>query len=270
MASPLNHQALSRSLGLSSYEGRAYFALLELGEARASQLATIAHVPRGRIYDVVEALHDKALVTIVPSKPKTLRPVPLRNFLETRKRELRGQQEELERMVETLSSDLSRRTSTVPSAPGEVFVYRGRKAIASKLLDLVEGADREVLLVVGRTTSSSVPSSLLGALERRRRRGVRVQAILDAAAGESGATQGIRAHGEVRYADLRPGALDVWIADESGVMIAPSLSDPQIDARRTAAMWSDDPAMVRTQRMFFDCVWGRAAPSVAGPPTPDA
>src|SRR5262249_49092781 len=58
---------LSR-LGLTSYEAKAYLALLRRDSSTAAQAARLANVPRQRIYDVLASLVDKGLASTRPGQ----------------------------------------------------------------------------------------------------------------------------------------------------------------------------------------------------------
>lgn len=64
-------------LGLSRYEGKAYFSALVLGRAKAWELARYSSVPQSRIYHVLEGLKDKGLVKMEGSRPKCVKAVSI-------------------------------------------------------------------------------------------------------------------------------------------------------------------------------------------------
>lgn len=50
-------------LGLSSYEAKCYLACIKLGKANGYQISKLSAVPRARIYDTLDKLIEKELVT---------------------------------------------------------------------------------------------------------------------------------------------------------------------------------------------------------------
>ena len=54
-----------RKFGLSDREIRVYIVLLELGEALASKIAQKTDTPRTLVYDILEKLLDKGVVSYV-------------------------------------------------------------------------------------------------------------------------------------------------------------------------------------------------------------
>ncbi len=57
-------------LGLNKYEALAYEALVRLGKTVASEISRESNVPYGRIYDTLNSLASKGLVTVIPEKTK--------------------------------------------------------------------------------------------------------------------------------------------------------------------------------------------------------
>src|SRR5436309_5072400 len=55
-------------LGLTSYEAKAYLALLRRDSLTAAQAARLANVPRQRIYDVLASLVEKGLAAARPGQ----------------------------------------------------------------------------------------------------------------------------------------------------------------------------------------------------------
>src|SRR5215475_6329211 len=56
-------------LGLTGYEASAYIALTKRGHATASEAASIAELPRQRIYDVLDGLVAQGFATVKPGRP---------------------------------------------------------------------------------------------------------------------------------------------------------------------------------------------------------
>lgn len=71
-----------QQLGMNGYEAQVYVAALKAGPSTASQLARYTKVPRQRVYDVLESLARKGIVTITLSKPKVYSVVAPRRCIE--------------------------------------------------------------------------------------------------------------------------------------------------------------------------------------------
>src|ERR1051325_5478162 len=60
-----------KGFGLSTYESAAYGSLLRLGQADANVVAHKAGIPFGRVYDVLNGLVERGLLTMHEGRPKT-------------------------------------------------------------------------------------------------------------------------------------------------------------------------------------------------------
>jgi len=81
-----------RKLGLSSYEAKAYVALLKYGSMTSTELAKKAGIPQPRVYDVVRRLERRGLVVVAEGHPARYYaldpPTSLRKLVESKVREL--------------------------------------------------------------------------------------------------------------------------------------------------------------------------------------
>ena len=84
-------------LGLTRYEGKAYFSCLVLGRPKAWELTKYNSVPQSKIYHVLERLEDKGLVEIEGSRPKHVRAIPIK---ELACRMVERRREQIERIIE--------------------------------------------------------------------------------------------------------------------------------------------------------------------------
>jgi len=63
-------------IGLKGYEGKAYLALLSLGESTAPKISSKTEIPLPRIYDVLDSLVDKGLIEVKTGRPRVYRAIP--------------------------------------------------------------------------------------------------------------------------------------------------------------------------------------------------
>lgn len=96
-------------IGIKGYEGRAYLALLSLGEATASQVASRAKIPLTRVYEVLRSLVNKGLAEVRVGRPRAYRAVHprialnlyLRNYIDSIVTEGRKAMSKLGRLYRT-------------------------------------------------------------------------------------------------------------------------------------------------------------------------
>src|SRR6267378_8597071 len=65
-----------QQLGLNAYESRSYLVLLGHPKFKALELAARAHVPRQKIYEVLDSLVEKGFAQVIQEKTKLFSAVP--------------------------------------------------------------------------------------------------------------------------------------------------------------------------------------------------
>src|ERR1700746_2117281 len=65
-----------QQLGLNAYESRSYLVLLGHPKFKALELAARAHVPRQKIYEVLDSLVEKGFAQVIQEKTKLFSAIP--------------------------------------------------------------------------------------------------------------------------------------------------------------------------------------------------
>src|SRR6202043_1330738 len=65
-----------QQLGLNAYESRSYLVLLGHPRFKALELAARAHVPRQKIYEVLDSLVEKGFAQVIQERTKLFSAVP--------------------------------------------------------------------------------------------------------------------------------------------------------------------------------------------------
>src|SRR6266481_4678561 len=84
-----------QTMGLNAYEARSYLVLVGHPRFKALELAARAHVPRQKIYEVLDSLMEKGFARVVQERTKLFSAVPpdeaIPNFLARRQQALEHQ-----------------------------------------------------------------------------------------------------------------------------------------------------------------------------------
>src|ERR687885_1210622 len=98
-----------QQLGLNAYEARSYLVLVGHPRFKALELAARAHVPRQKIYEVLDSLVEKGFAQVVQEKTKLFSAVEpslaVPSFLERRAQTLHQQLTDQSRMADGLVDD---------------------------------------------------------------------------------------------------------------------------------------------------------------------
>jgi len=146
---------------LSTYAARTFVALCGLGTGTAKEVSKIAEVPRTRVYDAVDELHERGLVDIQDSSP--------RQFLAVSE----------ETLGRKLESDTAHRLSVLTTALAQIgpvdrqteqrgiWTVDSPETIRDRLLEFVTEADEEIVyLAADQFYSTDLVDSLSKAADR--------------------------------------------------------------------------------------------------------
>ena len=214
-------------LGLTSYEARAYAALIRRDSFTAAQVARQADLPRQRIYDVLGSLVQKGLASARPGAQVKYTAVAPELAMERLVAIQRESLAELERdaaeIIDTLSPEFEAgRAHTDPLEYIEVL--RDRGAINRRFGELQAAVKREIL-VFTKPPYAKPPQENVEGIEVTRThaaRSVYETSIFDDAEATEGVRRFLEAGEEARFVDRLP--LKLVIIDETIVMFG--MEDP--------------------------------------------
>ena len=137
---------LLQQLGLKEYEARCFVALCRLPSGTAKQISEISEVPRTRIYDAIRVLEAKGLVEVQHASPKQFRAVSVEEAARTLRDDFAARTDELLEQLESLEAATLEEETDVSH---EVWSLSGNTAIENRAVELLEGAEEEIVVVVG-------------------------------------------------------------------------------------------------------------------------
>jgi sugar-specific transcriptional regulator TrmB len=243
-------------LGLTTYEAKAYLALLRRDSSTAAQAARIANVPRQRIYDVLATLVDKGLASTRPGdvvKYVAIAPeLALERFVSDRRQQLA----ELERQTAALIEELGPafHAGREHANPLEyIEVLRDARAINERFDELQAGIEREIL-VFTKPPYATPPQEEVVGLEVTRTheaRSVYEFSVFDDPEVTAGVRRFIEAGEKARFVPELP--LKLVIIDESIVMFG--MEDPVAGSSELTIMVVEHPSLAGVLKIAFDAVW---------------
>lgn len=137
---------LLEQFGLSEKEVDTYLAILERGEAKASDIAAEADVSKRYVYSISEELDERGFVDVKDHEvPTKIRAVPPEDVIA-----------KLSGTLETMEPELERRFTSTEETIRQFEVIKSRATVLNRIEALLERAEDEVTLIL--------PISLLPAL----------------------------------------------------------------------------------------------------------
>ena len=126
------------NLGLSTYEAKAYYALLLESPLTGYKLSKISGVPRSRIYETIEKLTEKGLVLSQEGDTTLLIPVSLESLLEKKDKESRQNIDFLKELLPQLKK---------PAEAQGIWSISGQDRIFETINHLISQAKSHIYLV---------------------------------------------------------------------------------------------------------------------------
>ena len=243
-------------LGLTTYEAKAYVALLGRDSFTAAQVARQAELPRQRIYDVLGSLVEKGLASSRPGSvvkyAATAPELAIERLVASHRRQL----DDLERNAQAVIADLTPTYASgqVHTDPLEyIEVLRDAGAINERFAELQAGVKREIL-VFTKAPYATPPQENLEGLEVTRTH--RARSVYELGAfDDPGVIAGIRsfieAGEEARFVEHLP--LKLVIIDETIVMFG--MQDPVGSGGDLTIMVVEHPSLAMVLKTSFDATW---------------
>jgi sugar-specific transcriptional regulator TrmB len=159
----MSQQAIAalEKLGFSSYEARAYVALLRQSPVSGYQLSKFSGIPRSRIYETLDRLVGKGYAVTLPADPVEYAPLAASELLSQI-------QDQFDDTLSTLETEIENLTTT--GQPESIWNLQGRETILNRARAMIAAAQHSVYLVGWAQTIGEVQAELQAAAGR----GVRI------------------------------------------------------------------------------------------------
>lgn len=239
-----------REFGLSEYAARSYLALLDLGTTEARDVSALSKVPASKIYHILDQLHEKGLVVILPEFPRKYAPVPFADFLQRI-------HDEHEAAAQTIRSDRDLLTGmfavlgdVAGGDRGSVTLLRGRRNAVERAIEAIGAATSDILVLLSAGQAAN-PRALAEPLQAAAARGVRIRMLGGTTLGEARA----------RPAHL-PSASCVLIADGRRALLLHALPDDgHASEGNDTALYVDQEGIVLLLASLLEAEWKAASPA---------
>lgn len=261
-----------QQIGLNAYEARSYLVLLGHSRFKALELAPRAHVPRQKIYEVLDSLVEKGFARVVQDRTKLFSAVEpnlaIPAWLARKRALLEHELTDQTRSANNLMEDLSGLYSEGKGGRGTLDFLR----IVAEPSQTAAEYRRMLAEVKTEYLEFSRPPHAVDPLDEQlvkqaRLNGVACRLIIESEQPEAGLTAHARRHRqrlaeyaalgvEIRQAPSLP--LKLALFDGREGLIA--LLDPVISRPAWTAVVFDHPGLGEAMRHLFEEHWQRATP----------
>jgi HTH-type transcriptional regulator, sugar sensing transcriptional regulator len=243
-------------LGLTSYEARAYGALLRRDSMTAAETARLAGLPRQRVYDVLSSLVEKGLASTRPGRAvkysATAPEQALARLLSVHRQQLADLERDTTAVIAELTpAYLAGQEHTDPLEYIEVL--RDRKAINERFTELEAGIKREILVFTKPPYATPIEEDTEGleVVRTHRARSIYEFSAFDDPAFSEAVRRFVEAGEEARFVESLP--LKLVIIDEQVVMFG--MEDPVAGRAALTMIVVEHASLAQLLKIAFDAVW---------------
>ncbi|MCD6485283.1 MAG: TrmB family transcriptional regulator [Candidatus Odinarchaeota archaeon] len=128
-------------LGLTQYEAQVFITLVTHGEGTAAQISQFSKVPRPKVYETLESLAQKGLITSIDGTPTIYSPVNLDTALNVLEAKYVDTINSIRKAITNLRLQ---QTQTVQQA---TYFVRNEDALMQVLIEYLRSAQRDVIIL---------------------------------------------------------------------------------------------------------------------------
>lgn len=228
-------------IGFSSYEAKAYLALLQKNPAIGYEVSKIAKIPTAKIYETLTSLKNKGVILSSASEPVFYSPIDPDILLKRIHKEFDEKMENL--------NGLLNKVAPIPDID-ITWNLSGRQAIIEKMADVIQNATKDLLVSLWPEEAEAIKEQLVSAEQKNVR-------IIAGIFGEynPGCTHTINLESCGDSSKKRLGKrLNIVVGDSKEVVICEISTDED-----TLGIWTTTPCIILTAKEYIKHdIWGKA------------
>lgn len=242
----MNLALFLQQMDLTEYERSVIETLSASHALDATSIVKVSGVPQGRVYDVINSLVEKGIVSVVPGRPKRFQIEDIKKSL---KDYLESQRENLAEKVSGLKELTLPAKSFSLKKPNSVQIYSGREEHLWAIRSMYEKARKEIMQIAPLFVGSFQTRL---ARSRATKKGVSVKVIVRSVSESNRISieQAIADGCEIKVLD-RKDLLSIVISDDELIM---GVQDHTSNEERLF-IHTQNPALVEAMKQVFDNQW---------------
>jgi len=255
-----------RDFGLTEKEAEVYLFLAKTGVQRAGEVSKRLKMHKAQVYRILEVLQSKGLAEATLEFPARFVPVSFEHFLDMT---ILTKREETFNLETRKSKLLARWESIIPSKPSpqqaKFTVIKGRENIYSRILELIEQANSEVLSMAD--SIGIIRSEQAGIFDLTENRNIRFRILTNVKKDnyrfvKTVLQKTLAKHFEIesRHKDLGAKPYPRFVIrdnDEIVFFLTPS-NEPSASQLEETVLWTNSREIVSAIGIFFEGIWEEA------------
>jgi sugar-specific transcriptional regulator TrmB/CBS domain-containing protein len=258
--------AVLRDFGLTEKEAEVYLFLAKTGVQRAGEVSKRLKMHKAQVYRILEVLQSRGLAEATLDFPARFVPVSFEHFLDMT---IRAKREEAYRLEARKTNLLTRWGSIIPDRPSpeqaKFTVIKGRENVYSRILELVEQANSEVLAMTD--SIDIIRSEQAGIFDLTEKHDIRFRILTNVKKDNYRFVKGVlqktlpkQFEIEGRHKDLGAKPYPRFVirdSDEIVFFLTPT-EETSIPNREETVLWTNSREIVSALRIFFEGTWDEA------------
>jgi sugar-specific transcriptional regulator TrmB len=270
---------LLKQLGLTNYETKACMVLVKFGRSNAEKISSIGNIPLPRVYDTMNSLAKRGLVSVSKARPQTFEIINLKKFFDILKTDEKRKIEEKIKSIDDVSSKFFKTISSLPPVKYESTNDSALLTLTKRTINieeiwnrLHEETKKEFLVFAG---DVSWINSRASEIKKLTNKNIKYKVIWFKCVKDviPNIKKALKAGAELRCYDDYSNELRGLISDENRIYLIQKLPKPDIDINvKGDELWSNELAnytgtlitsniMAKVFREYFYFLWEKSIPA---------
>jgi len=272
-------EALLKQLGLTEYEARACLTLIRFGRCSAEKVSSISNIPLPRVYDTMNSLAGRGIISISKTRPQTFEIINLKKFFDILKSDEKRKIEEKIKNIDDISSQFFKTISSLPTTKldtekEDTVSFTKRRINIGEIWNEVQNeAKKEFLVFAGDLSWINLRASDINKIVKK---GIKYKILWFKPVKEviPNIRKALRTGAELRCYDDYSNELRGIVADGKKVYLIQKTPKPGIDviSLKEGIHWSEEIAdysgmmlnsriMAKVFRDYFYLLWEKSMPA---------
>ena len=272
-------EALLKQLGLTEYEARACLTLIRFGRCSAEKVSSISNIPLPRVYDTMNSLAGRGIISISKTRPQTFEIINLKKFFDILKSDEKRKVEEKIKNIDDISSQFfktisSLSTTKLDTEKEDTVSFTKRRINIGEIWNEVQNeAKKEFLVFAGDLSWINLRASDINKIVKK---GIKYKILWFKPVKEviPNIRKALRTGAELRCYDDYSNELRGVVADGKKVYLIQKTPKPGIDVSslKEGIHWSEEIAdytgmmlnsriMAKVFRDYFYLLWEKSMPA---------
>ena len=258
--------SILRDFGLTEKEAEVYLFIAKTGVQRAGEVSKRLKMHKAQVYRILQVLQSRGLAEATLEFPARFVPVSFEHFLDMT---IRAKREETTQLEARKSKLLARWESIIPDRPSpdqaKFTVIRGRDNLYSRIIELIEHANTEVLAMVD--SIGIIRSEQAGVFDLTEKHDIRFRILTNIKREnyrfvKAVLQKSLPRHFEIegRHKDLGAKSYPRFVIrdnDEIVFFLTPTEESSTPDQEETV-LWTNSREIVSALKIFFEGTWDEA------------